>query len=403
MTDSPGTPDRNDPATLGEQSWAVHGGNVRGSQAIRTPLVMANSYELPEDAATRSWSEPGGLFYARNGNVNQHALEAKLAAAEGGEDAVVFATGVAALHAVFFTHLRAGDHVVVSTVTYEAVWRLFTELLPGRYGIEASFVDVNDLDAVRAALRPDTRLVHVETIANPTTAVADIGALAAIAHEAGALLTVDGTFTPPPLYRPLADGADLVVHSLTKFINGHGDAMGGAVVGAHAVVHPIRRDALVDTGGALSPFNAWMIMRGSVTLPLRLRQHLATAQRVAEFLEGHPGVDFVAYPGLASHPQHELARRQFGGRGYGAVLAFAVRGDLAAQARFVSALRLITPAGSLGHDETLIVQVAPGGRGGDEHYPRAFHRVGHLRLAIGLEDADDLIADLTQAFDTQES
>ncbi len=394
-------PDKHDPSTVGERTWAVHGGNAPdASGALRTPLVPANSYVLPDDASQMNWSDPGTLTYARSGHVNQHALEAKLAALDGGEEAVVFASGVAALHALFFTHLRSGDHVVVSAVTYEAVHRLFAELLPERYGIEATFVDTTDPDAVRAAMRPATRLVHVETIANPTTAVTDIAAVAEIAHDGGALLSVDGTFTPPPLYRPLADGADVVIHSLTKFINGHGDAMGGAVIGSHELVSTIRGDAGVDVGGVLAPFNAWLIMRGSVTLPLRLRQHLATAQHIAESLEADPRIAFVAYPGLRSHPQHELATRQFGGHGYGAVLAFALEGDPAVQNRFVNALRVITSAVSLGHDETLIVHVAPGARGGDEHYPEPFQRYGHLRLAVGLEEPDDLIADLRAALDT---
>ena len=392
------TPDKHDPATVGERTWAGHGGNAPdASGALRTPLVLANSYLLPEDASQLGWSDTGTLMYSRSGHVNQHALETKLAALDGGEDAVVFASGVAALHAVFFTHLRSGDHVVVSAVTYEAVHRLFAELLPQRYGIEATFVDTTDLDAVRAAMRPTTRLVHVETIANPTTAVTDIAAVAEIAHAGEALLSVDGTFTPPPMYRPLADGADLVVHSLTKFINGHGDAMGGAVIGSRELVAPIRGDAGVDVGGVLSPFNAWLIMRGSVTLPLRLRQHVATAQRIAEFLDADPRIGFVAYPGLPSHPQHELAVRQFDG--HGAVLAFALDGDAEVQNRFVNALRVITSAVSLGHDETLIVHVAPGTRGGDEHYPELFRRYGHLRLAVGLEDAEDLIADIRGALD----
>ncbi|MGW0893856.1 trans-sulfuration enzyme family protein [Saccharopolyspora sp. NPDC002578] len=392
-------PDKHDPATVADTTWAVHGGNAidPATGALRTPLVLANSYLLPEDASEVSWSDPNRLVYARNGHVNQRALESKLAALDGGEQAAVFATGVAALHAVFFTHLRSGDHVVVSSVTYEAVWRLFAELLPERYGIEATFVDSTDLDAVRAAMRPATRLVHVETIANPTTAVTDIAAVAEIAHTGGALLSVDGTFTPPPLYRPLADGADLVVHSLTKFINGHGDATGGAVIGSHELVGKIRGDAGVDVGGMLAPFNAWLIMRGSVTLPLRLRQHLASAQRIAEALDADPRIAFVAYPGLPDHPQHELATRQFGGRGHGAVLAFALDGDTAVQNRFVNALRVITSAVSLGHDETLIVHVAAGARGGDEHYPEQFQRYGHLRLAVGLEDPEDLTADISNA------
>lgn len=394
-------PDKHDPSTVAEATWAVHGGNEPdpGTGALRRPLVMANSYLLPEDPSAMDWSNPGGLVYTRTTGANQQALETKLTALEGGEAAIAFATGVGALHATFFSQLRSGDHVLVSDVSYEAVWRLFAELLPERYGIEATFVDVADLDQVRAALRPNTRLVHAETVANPTTKVADVAALAAIAHQHGALLTIDNTFTPPSLYRPLADGADLVIHSLTKYINGHGDAMGGAVIGGAELVGRVRADALADLGAVISPFNAWLILRGSVTLPLRLRQHLASAQRVAEFLASDPRIAFVAYPGLPSHPQHDLAVRQFGGRGFGGVLAFALDGDSALQNRFVSALRVITSAVSLGHDESLIVHVGPSGRGGAEHYPEPFQRYGHLRLSVGLEDADDLIADLRWALD----
>jgi cystathionine beta-lyase/cystathionine gamma-synthase len=394
-------PDKHDPATLAFATQAVHVGNAvdEGTGALRTPLVMANSYLLPYDASTMNWSAAEGLVYTRNSGANQVNLQIKLAALEGGEDAVVFATGVAALHGAFFTYLKSGDHVVVSDVTYEAVWRLFSELLPEKYGIEATFVDMGDLDAVRRAVRPDTKLVHAETIANPTTKVADIATLADIAHAAGALLSVDSTFTPPPFYRPLQDGADLVVHSLTKYINGHGDAMGGVVIGASDLVGPIRSDAMVEVGGVISPFNAWLIMRGSVTLPLRLRQQFASAEKVAAFLEADPRVAFVAYPGLTSHPQHQLARRQFAGAGYGAMMAFAVNGDPDAQNRFVDSLRIITSAVSLGHDESLIVHVGVTGRGGIECYPEPFRKYGHLRLSVGLEDTDDLIADIRAALD----
>lgn len=391
-------PDKHDPATLSFASAAVHAGNDgdRATGALRTPLVMANSYELPEDPSAINWSDSSLLFYTRTSGVNQLGLQRKLAALEGGEDAVVLASGVAALHAVFFSLLKSGDHVVVADVTYEATKRLLTDLLPEKYGIEASFVDASDLAAVAAAIRPTTRLIHVETIANSSMAVADVPALARIAHEAGALLSVDSTFTPPPLYRPLADGADLVIHSLTKYINGHGDAMGGAVIGSADLIQPIKADAMVDVGGVISPFNAWLIMRGSVTLPLRLQRHLTSAQRIAQHLEADPRIAFIRYPGLASHPQHDVALRLFGSRGYGAMIAFAVDGDPAAQNRFVSNLRLITSAVSLGHDESLIVHV-----GADNPraatFPEPFRRWGHLRFSVGLEDPDDLIADLDAA------
>ncbi|WP_321948248.1 aminotransferase class I/II-fold pyridoxal phosphate-dependent enzyme [Paraburkholderia sp. J10-1] len=394
-------PDKDDPASLAFDSQAVHGGNLTDTTAgaIRTPIVMANSYRLSDDPTSLDWSDAQTLFYTRNRSYNQLCLERKLAAMERGEDAVVFSTGVAALHAIFFTFLKSGDHVVVSDVTYEAVWRLFSELLPERYGIEATFVDISDIGAVRKAVRPNTKLIHAETIANPTTKVADVGAVAAIAREAGAMLSIDATFTPPPMFRGLEHGVDFVVHSLTKYINGHGDAMGGAVIGRAELIGRLKSDALVDVGGSISPFNAWLITRGSVTLPLRLARHMSTAQRVAEVLERDPRVAFVTFPGLPSHPQHELASRQFGGTGYGAVMAFAVKGEPEVQNRFVANLRLITSAVSLGHDESLIVHVGKAGRGGSEHYPAEFRTYGHLRLSIGLEDPADLIADIEAALD----
>jgi len=394
-------PDKKQPASLSFDSQAVHAGNSPDATtgAIVTPIVMSNSYQLPDDPSGLDWSDSERLFYTRNSGHNQMCLERKLAALERGEAAAVFSTGVAALHAIFFTFLKSGDHVVVSDVTYEAVARLFGELLPQKYGIEATFVDISDLASVQAAMRPNTKLVHAETIANPTTKVADVAALAAIAHAHGAMLSIDATFTPPPMFRGLEHGADFVAHALTKFINGHGDAMGGAVIGRAALIRQLKNDALVDVGGSISPFNAWLIMRGSITLPLRLARHLSTAKAVAAFLDQDPRVAFVAFPGLASHPQHDLASRQFGGLGYGAVLAFAVNGGPDLQNRFVANLRLITSAVSLGHDESLIVHVGRDARRGSKCYPEAFQRFGHLRLSVGLEDPVDLIADIKAALD----
>ncbi len=393
-------PDKSDLSSLSFATRSVHGGNeIDGSGAIRTPIVMANSYRLPEDPSDMDWSDTEVLSYTRNSGLNQIGLQKKLAALEGGEDAAVLASGVAALHSVFFTFLSSGDHVIVGDVTYEAVWKLLAELLPRKYGIEATFVDLTDADAVRAAVRENTKLIHTEAIANPTTKVVDISAIAEIAHSVGALLSIDSTFTPPPLFRPLDHGADLVVHSLTKFINGHGDSMGGAVIGSRSLISTLRSEAMVDVGGTISPFNAWLIMRGSVTLPLRLRQQMDSAMAVAEFLDQDPRIAYVRFPGLSSHPQHELAAHQFGGRGYGAMMAFAVDGGRDTQNRFVSHLRVITSAVSLGHDESLIVHVGGDARGGSENYPEEFRRFGHLRLSLGLEDPADLVADISCALD----
>jgi methionine-gamma-lyase len=289
-------PDRHHPETLGERSRAVHAGNRSVGGAIRTPIVMANAYDLPDDPTTVDWSGTDIPLYTRNSGLNQLGLQERLAALEHAEDAVVLASGVAALHAVFFTTLSAGDHAIVTDVGYVALRRQLETLLPQKYGIEATFVDTSDPDAVAAAVQPNTRLIHTETIANPTTRVADIAALADVAHRHGARLSVDSTFTPPGLYRPLEDGADYVVHSLTKYINGHGDALGGAVLGSADLIAPIRADAMVDVGGVISPFNAWLITRGSVTLPLRLRQHVASARRIAEHLAATPGWRSSATP-----------------------------------------------------------------------------------------------------------
>lgn len=392
-------PDKHAPLGLEFATQAVHAGNEidAGTGALRTPIVMANSYALPDDPSEISWSGTDVPLYTRNSGTNQLGLQRKLAVLEHGDDAVALASGVAALHAVFFTVLNSGDHVVVADVSYEAVFRLFTELLPEKYGIDVTFVDTSDPAAVRAAIRPQTKLVHLETVANPTTRVTDIAAIANVAHRAGALVSVDNTFTPPPLFRPLEHGADLVVHSLTKYINGHGDAIGGAVIGSTDLIGRIKRDAMVDVGGVISPFNAWLITRGSVTLPLRIRQHSESALAIARFLEADPRVAYVAYPGLESHPQHAVAERQLAG-GYGGMLAFAVDGDPDTQNRFVSALRVITSAVSLGHDESLIVHVGTSGPR-VAAYPEGFRQYGHLRLSVGLEATRDLIADLSAALD----
>lgn len=382
---------------FGFQTRAVHAGNDvdRETGAIRRPITMANSYELPYDPTDMNWSSAGGKpLYTRNGGANQNYLQEKLKSLEGGEDCVVLASGVAALSGLFFALLKSGDHVVFSNVTYIAVYRLLNELLPSKYGVETTIVDTSDAGKVRAAVRPNTKLIHIETPGNPTTQISDIAAIAKIAHENGALLSVDNTFASPYSQRPLEQGADIAVESLTKYINGHGDAMGGAVIGAKSLIDRIRADSMVNLGGAISPFNAWLIMRGAVTLPLRMREHNRNALAVARYLEGQTGVRFVAYPGLESHKGHETAKRQMFG-GFGGVLSFGLNADHDTHNRFVAALRVITSAVSLGHDESLIVFLGEN----DERqylYPEEFHG-GFFRFSVGIEDAEDLIGDLDQA------
>jgi cystathionine beta-lyase/cystathionine gamma-synthase len=306
----------------------------------------------------------------------------------------VLGSGVSALAGTFFTFLKSGDHVVCSDVSYIAVYRLLHQYLPEKYNIEATLVDTADLDALRKAVRPNTKLIHIETPGNPTTRISDIAEIAKIAKQAGALLSVDSTFASPYLQHPLALGADLVIHSLTKYINGHGDSLGGAVIGRRELIDKIKRQAMVNLGGIISPFNAWLIMRGVVTLPLRMRQHSESALAVAKYLKDSPAVRFVAYPGLESDPGHATAAKQMK-NGYSGMIAFGLKGDTDAHNRFVSYLRVITSAVSLGHDESLIVLI-----GADDErqylYPEKFHG-GFFRFSVGLEDTQDIIGDIDQA------
>jgi len=384
-------------SSIGFATRAVHAGNGVDAEtgAIRRPITMSNSYALPYDPTELGWSSAEGNLYTRNGGANQSYLQQKLAALHGAEDCVVLASGVAALSGTFFSLLQSGDHVVFSDVTYIAAYRLLNELFNTKFGVSSSIVDATELAAVRAAIRPNTKLIHIETPANPTLYVYDIPAIAEIAHAAGARLSVDNTFASPYNQRPLALGADLVIESLTKYINGHGDALGGAVLGDPGLLTPIRAQAQVNLGGAISPFNAWLIMRGAVTLPLRMERHNQSALRIAQWLETQQAVRFVSYPGLTSHPQHTLAKRLMQ-PGFGGVLSFGLDADHDAHNRFVSKLQIITSAVSLGHDESLIVFL--GENDERQHlYPQAY-RKGFFRLSVGLEDPEDLIHDLAHAF-----
>ena len=387
-----------DRAAYGFATRAVHVGNEidKDSGAIKRPITMGNSYALPYDPTDVNWSSASGNLYTRNGGTNQKYLQERIASLEGGEDCVVLASGVAALSGLFFALLNQGDHVIFSSVTYIAVYRLLNELFNNKFGVETTIVDTSDPANVEAAIRPNTKLIHIETPGNPTLTISDIAAIADIAHRHGALLSVDNTFASPFNQRPIELGADFAVESLTKYINGHGDSMGGAIVGKTEYLDQIRAQSQVNLGGAISPFNAWLIMRGSVTLPLRMRQHNENAMQVARWLEAQPGVRFVAYPGLESHRGHEVAKMQMS-PGFGGVLAFGLNADHDTHNRFVSYLKVITSAVSLGHDESLIVFLGEN----DERqylYPEEFHK-GFFRFSVGIEDAEDIIEDLRQALE----
>ena len=372
MTDTPHTP--------GLTTRSIHAGVSPDAttQAIRRPLVMANSYAVaPEHNAEFEF------IYARDGHPNARWLEEKLLALEGGEDCVVTASGVSAINGTILALLRAGDHIVASEIAYSSVRTMLLDYLPNRFDITATLVDTTDPECIRDALTDKTALVHIETPGNPTTEVSDIAAAARIAHEAGALLSVDSTWSGLTTQQPFELGADLVMHSLTKYINGHGDALGGAVFGPQATIDTIRRFVVKDLGACISPFNAWQIMRGVVTLPLRMERHNANALAVATFLEQHPCVAWVRYPGLASHPQHAIATRQM--HGFSGMLNFDIRPEAGDRYDLIKKLRVFTHATSLGHDESLIMIY-------DDYRGNAVFRV-----SIGLEDVHDLIADLNQA------
>ncbi|MGD9030224.1 MAG: PLP-dependent aspartate aminotransferase family protein [Anaerolineae bacterium] len=391
------------------ETLAIHAGEPSDAQtgALRAPIHMATSFELPGfgpklfDALMMASERPPHV-YTRWSNPTLRALEDRLAALEGAEAALTTATGMAAVAALLFTLLSSGDHVVASEVCYAGTVELLGEHLP-RFGIDVSLVDTSDLSAVQAALRPETKLLYVETPANPILRIADIAALAELAHDTRALLAVDSTWAGPLLQRPLDLGADYVIHSLTKYLNGQGDAMGGVVLGPRDGIRRIRQEMLVHLGGAMSPFNAWLIMRGLATLPLRMERHSQNALQVARFLEGHPRVKRVLYPGLESHPHHELAARQM--RAFGGMLTFQLKGGLGAAVTLAERIRLFKYATSLGHAHSLLFYYPTDIYVDDVAYLSAAQKRrirewmgdGIVRASIGLENARDLIADLDRA------
>ena len=361
---------------------AAHGPDP-ATGAIAPPIYLSTTFERAADG-----SLPHGYNYARDNNPTRAALERALAAMEGGVAAAAFASGQAATMAVLQA-LAPGDHVVLPLSVYYGTRKLVDQLF-ARWGLTSTAVDMRDPTNVAAALRPATRLVWVETPSNPLLAVTDIAAVAALAHEAGARCAVDNTWATPVGQRPLAIGADLVMHSTTKYLGGHGDVMGGAIV-THTddeLFQTIR--GIQAAGGAVaSPFDSWLVVRGIKTLPHRVRAHSANALAVATFLEAHEAIEAVHYPGLPSHPGHAVAARQMSA--FGGMVSIQVRGGRDAALAMKARIRLFTRATSLGGPESLIehrASVESPGSGTPENL---------LRLSIGLEHADDLIADLDQA------
>jgi methionine-gamma-lyase len=394
------------PGRPGLQTLAVHAGEGPDptTRASAPNLVMSTTFLIDPDVAFSAEElEPDAPFvYTRWGNPTVRQLEEKLAALEGAEAGMAFASGMAAIAALFTDRLRPGDHLIMSDVAYAGASELVNSIVP-RGGVEVSRVDVSDLDALQAALRPETKLVYAETPANPILRLTDIAAVAEVTHAAGAQLAVDSTFATPVATRPLDLGADFVLHSLTKYIGGHGDAVGGSLLGSGPDLTQIRRGPGVHIGGVMSPFNAWLIIRGVATLPIRMRAHEEGALAVARFLEGHPKVKRVLYPGLPSHPQHELAKRQM--CTFTGMVSFQTQDGPVTAVKLARDLRTIHYAVSLGHHRSLIVYLPTADLlstsfrmdAAQEAAYREYAGDGLFRLSVGLEDADDLIADLEQA------
>lgn len=392
---------------LGEQTKAIHAGEFPNpaTGASAPDIVMSTTFITQANAAfsVESLDENAGWIYTRWGNPTIRQLEDKLAALEEAETAVAFSSGMGAITALLFHLLRAGDHAVVGDVAYAALSELTNELIPA-LNIEITKVDTSDLEAVQAALKPNTRMVYVETPCNPLLRLTDIAAVAEIAHSAGAKLAVDSTFATPIATKPLLSGADFVVHSLTKYASGHGDALGGVILGSKAELASLRKKTAIRFGGTLSPFNAWLILRGLATLPLRMRVHQDNALKIAAFLEQHPQVKKVIYPGLPSHPQYGLARRQM--KNFSGMITFQVEHGKEVAQRLSEKLKIIHYAVSLGHHRSLIFYL-----NSKELFETTFKfstqkqldswntfaGEGIFRLSVGLENDSDLIADLEQA------
>ncbi|MCA1657673.1 MAG: aminotransferase class V-fold PLP-dependent enzyme [Verrucomicrobiaceae bacterium] len=366
------------------ETLAVHAGHSvdPATGAVATPIHLSTTFHRAADG-----SYPSGFIYARSNNPNRHALEQAMAALEGGRDAAAFGSGLAAASGVFQS-LQPGDHVLAATQTYHGTAKLLRDLFQ-RWGLEMDFVEMSDPEAVRKAVRPNTRLIWAETPSNPQLNITDLAQIAEIAHRAGALCACDNTFAPV-LQKPFSLGADLVLYSATKYLGGHSDVTGGIVITRENSAQWERLRLIQGTGGAVpSPFDCWLLLRGLRTLPWRMRAHSENALRVATFLSQHPKVERVHYPGLPSDPGHALAARQMSA--FSGMLSFHVSGGRDAAIAVAAKTRLFIRATSLGGVESLIEHRASIS-GESPETPQ-----GLLRLSIGLEHPDDLIDDLTQA------
>jgi methionine-gamma-lyase len=379
---------------------SVHAGTEpdRLYGAVSVPIYQSSTFAFDsvDQGAGRFAGVEDGYIYTRMGNPTTAALEKAVSSLESGHSALATSSGMAAISNVFFAYLEAGAHMVGTDSVYGPS-RVVVEKHFSRFGVRSTFVDTSNLDAVRAALRPETKMLYIETPENPTIRLTDISACAAIAREKGLLLVVDNTFATPLLQRPLELGADIVVHSMTKFINGHADVVAGIIVVSTEEQRLYVRNVLNHHGGCIDPHQAWLVHRGLRTLGLRVRQAQRSAAAVADLLQRHPAVEWVRYPGTDDYPQRDLAERQMDGPG--AILCFGVRGGLEAGKRLMENVRLATLAVSLGGVETLIEHPASMTHASMTREAREAAGITDnlIRLAVGCESTEDLIEDLEQA------
>ena len=390
-----------DTKNLGFNSKLIHGGGHHDEYGAATVPIYQTStfrFDSAEDGAACFAGEKDGYVYTRIGNPTVSALERQVAELEHGYGAVAFASGMGAVSTVYMAYLNAGDHMISSDAVYGAS-RTMMEGHMSRFGVQSTYVKTENLENIKAAIRPNTKMLYIETPANPTMGITDIAACAKIAKEHNLLLVVDNTFCSPYLQNPLDLGADVVLHSVTKFINGHADIVGGIVITKTQELYKQLHVMMLNLGGNMDPHQAYMVIRGLKTLGIRIDRAQESAMKVAEFLESHPQVSSVAYPGLKSHPQYELAKKQM--RGTGTMISFVLKGGLEAGRKLMNNVKMCILAVSLGGVETLIQHPASMTHSKVSATAKAAAGItdGLVRFSVGIENVEDIIADLKQALD----
>ncbi len=385
---------------LHKSTKAIHAGNLKDSifGEVSVPIFQTSTFSFPsaDEGADRFSGESPGYIYTRMGNPTSNALEENLTALENGYNGVTTATGMAAISTVFLTFLEKNSHIICTSAVYGPV-RVALEKEFKRFGVESTFVNTAKIENIKEALRPNTSMIHVETPANPTMQITDIQSAAKIAHSHGALLVVDNTFASPYLQRPLEHGADIVVHSLTKFINGHSDVVGGVIIAKNAKLYNRIRGSLNLFGGTMDPHQAWLVLRGVRTLPLRVEKSQENALKLAKYLKKHKNVTWVNYPGLTEHPQYTIAKSQMDG--FGSMIAIGVKKGLNGGKTVMNSVRLFTLAVSLGGIESLIEHPASMTHASMPQKGREEAGISDdlVRISVGCEDYRDLRDDLNQA------